>query len=58
MHRRTFHTCAALALVALLAPAACNKSDTILLITISGPVDLVPFQFRATITAGTDTKAI
>jgi hypothetical protein len=65
MRRRTFHMCAAAALAALLAPAGCAKSDTILLITISGPrvsartgLDLVPFQFRATITAGIDTKSI
>jgi hypothetical protein len=47
-----------LAALAALAPAACKKSDTVLLVEVYGPVDIRPSQFNVTITAGLDTRAI
>jgi hypothetical protein len=52
MTRRRAHLCLVAALALLLAPGACQKSDTILLIEVAGPASLMPVQFRVTVSAG------
>src|SRR5262249_27273528 len=44
----------------LLVPAGCKKTDTILLVEISGPVreDLIPFQFLVTISTNIETRSL
>jgi hypothetical protein len=52
MHLRRTTT----SLLALLALSGCKQSDSILLIEVFGPSDLVPTQLSVTVTAGLDAR--
>lgn len=59
MRRLAVHACALVAVGLAFASAGCAKSDTVLLIEISGPrtETFLPHQFRALVTAGMEPKS-